>query len=123
MKLRPQLNPLTQRQLARFRSLKRGYWSAVILLITIVLSIGAELLVNSRALIVSYEGNWFFPTYSKYLPGSTFDLGYEYETNFRELKAVFERQPSNSNWVIMPLVPYNAFEVDLPAGRYPPNAP
>jgi len=123
LKLRPQLNPLTQRQLARFRSLKRGYWSAVILLITIVLSIGAELLVNSRALIVSYEGNWFFPTYGKYLPGSTFDLGYEYETNFRELKVFFERQPSNSNWLIMPLVPYNAFEVDLPAGRYPPNAP
>jgi len=123
LKLRPQLNPLTQRQLERFRSLKRGYWSALTLVVIVVLSLGAELLVNSRALIVSYEGNWFFPTYGKYLPGSTFGLDYDYETNFRELENFFEQQPHNSNWVIMPLVPYNAFEVDLPASRYPPNAP
>jgi microcin C transport system permease protein len=56
-------DPLTRRKLQRFRSIRRGYVSFLILAIAIVLSFAAELLVNSRALVVRYEGRWYFPTY------------------------------------------------------------
>ena len=79
------LNPLTIKQLQRFRSIKRGYYSTVSLALMLVLSLGAELLVSNRALLVSFDGQLFFPTYSDFLPGTTFGLGYDYETNYREL--------------------------------------
>ena len=116
------LNPQTVKQLKRFRSINRGYWSAVLLGILVVLCLVAELLVNSRALMVSYEGEWYFPTYGAQNPGTTFGLDYAYETNYRELRAKFETE-DQGNWVLMPPVPYNAFENDLKVGNYPPNPP
>jgi microcin C transport system permease protein len=70
------LNPLTVRKLRRFRSIKRGYWSFLILTGLIVVSFFGELLVNNRALIVHHEGHWYFPTYGSNHPGTTF--GFEY---------------------------------------------
>ena len=53
----PTFNPLTIKQWQRFKSIRRGYWSAVALGAALLLSAGAELLVNSRALMVSYQGS------------------------------------------------------------------
>lgn len=116
------LNPDTVKQLRRFRSIKRGYYSALALGGALVLSFGAELLVNSRALIVSYEGELYFPTYGDIIPGRTFGLDYEYETNYRELKAQFQEQ-DEGNWVLMPPVPFGPLENDLTPGYFPPYAP
>ncbi|MYD44476.1 MAG: ABC transporter permease subunit [Gammaproteobacteria bacterium] len=116
------LNPQTVKQLKRFRSIKRGYWSAVLLAILLALALVAELLVNNRALMVSYDGEWYFPTYARLLPGTTFGLDYDYETNYRELRNKFEAA-GEGNWVWMPIVPYNAYENDLTSDRYPPYPP
>lgn len=106
------LDPQTVKQWKRFRSIKRGYYSAVILLFCLVLSCFAELLVNSRALIVSYDGQLYFPTYGGVISGETFGLDYDYETNYRELQRLFKEQ-DEGNWVVMPLVPYDPFETDF----------
>src|SRR5258705_9320602 len=66
------LDPITRRRFARFRQIKRGYYSFLILLVAIVLSIFAPLLAESRALLVVYKGNWFFPTF-QYLSMATFN--------------------------------------------------
>ena len=118
----PMLNPLTIKQWQRFKSIRRGYWSAVALGAALLLSAGAELLVNSRALVVSYQGDWYFPTYADYIPGRTFGLDYDYETNYRELKRAFSAS-GLGDWVLMPPVPYDAFENDLKSGVYPPYPP
>ncbi|MDE0055851.1 MAG: ABC transporter permease subunit [Gammaproteobacteria bacterium] len=118
----PMLNPLTIKQLQRFRSIKRGYYSAVILAVALVLSLGAELLVNSRALVVHYQGDLIFPTYGDVIPGRSFGLDYDYETNYRELKRLFAER-DEGDWVLMPPVPYDALENDLSPGTYPPDPP
>ena len=82
----------------------------------------AELLVNSRAIIVVYQGEWHFPTYGGVIPGTEFGFDYSYETNYRDLAKRFAEERSD-NWILMPLVPYNAFENDLQSGRYPPYPP
>ena len=115
-------NPLAAKQWRRFRSIRRGYWSALLLTLALVLSLGAELLVNSRALVVSYQGDLHFPTYGAFLPGTTFGLSYEFETNYRELERHFEER-GEGDWVLMPPVPFNALENDLATDRYPPYAP
>ena len=118
------LNPQTRRKLQRFRKIKRGYYSFLLLAGLGLLLAGGELLINSRALVVSYEGRLYFPTYTEFRPGTFFGLDYAYETNYRELKAHF-RQQGEGNWVLLPPVPFNAFENHAPGGVFrpmPPNA-
>ena len=115
------LNPLTIKQFKRFRSIKRGYYSFILLAVVLLLSLGAELFVNNRALVVHYEGRYFFPTYTQMIPGTVFGLDYAYETNYRELKQTFKEE--GGGWVLLPPVPYNAFENDLKEDLYPPFPP
>lgn len=66
-----QLDPVTRKRLQRFRQLKRGWWSFLILSTAIVLSIFAPYLAESRALVVWYQGQLHFPTF-QYLEMSRF---------------------------------------------------
>ena len=115
-------NPVTIKKLKRFYSIRRSFWSLVIILAMIGASFFAELLINSKAVLVKYQGRFYFPTYSDMIPGSTFGLDYDYQTNYRELKARFD-QEKNGDFLIMPLVPFNPFENDLKLNQYPPFAP
>lgn len=117
------LNPVTRRRWARFRGLRRGYWSALALGALIVLSLFAELLVNNRALVVHYEGHWYFPTYSDVIPGTTFGLDYAYETDYKALRQQFAAAGQRDNWVLMPPIPYSPYETDLRADQFPPLPP
>jgi microcin C transport system permease protein len=116
------LNPLTLKKIRRFKSIKRGYYSFILFCVLILVALGAELLVNNRALIVYYEGQYFFPTYGNLIPGRTFNLDYDYETNYRQLARQFADE-NNNNWVLLPPVPYNAFENDLKEDQFPPFPP
>ena len=59
-----QLNPLTVKKLKRFKEIRRGYYSTVLLVALTSLSLFAELLVNDVAIVVSHEGALSFPTYA-----------------------------------------------------------
>lgn len=115
-------NPQTLKKLRRFRHIKRGYYSFLFLAVLLVVLCFGELLVNSRALLVKYEGEFFFPTYTAFHPGSDFGLDYSYEVNYRELKHHFAQEGAG-NWVLMPLVPYNAYENNSEDGVFRPTAP
>jgi microcin C transport system permease protein len=117
-----QLNPQTAKKLQRFRRIRRGYYSFLILAGLLVMLAFGELLINSRALIVSYQGDLYFPTYSDFHPGTDFGLGYAYETNYRELKQRFAAE-GGDNWVLLPLVPYNPYENHAPGGTFRPLPP
>jgi len=116
------LNPLTIRKIKRFKSIKRGYFSFWIFIIMLVVSLFAEVLVNNRALIVHYEGKYYFPTYRHMLPGTNFGQDYEYETDYRELAARVKAENSG-NWVLLPAVPFNSYENDLKEDAFPPFPP
>lgn len=116
-----ELNPLTVKKIRRFKSIRRGYYSFVIMVILILLSCAAEMLANSRALFVSYDGDWYFPTYGAVIPGKQFGLGYEYETNYRELKTKLEKSATGT--VILPPIPWNPYETDLKNNDFPPFPP
>lgn len=117
------LNPLTAKKLRRFREIRRGYGSFVVLVVLIALSCLGELLVNSRALVVRYQGEWFFPTYGGIHTGRQFGLGYDYEANYRDLKAHFAREPGGGNFVLLPPVPYNPLENCYPEDHFKPRPP
>ena len=115
------LDPLTARQFKRFRGIKRGWYSALVLVVLIVSTAFTELLVNNRALVVNYQGDWHFPIYADFKPGTTFGLDYEYETNYRDLATHLAE--SGEGFVILPPVPFSPFEINSYSGEFAPHPP
>jgi len=134
------LDPITRRRFARFRQIKRGYYSLLILLGAMVLSIFAPYLAESRALMVRYNGELFFPTFT-YTTMSAFSqapppgwqasdievdyfrLQREWRTEntayARELAAggdpaqIAAKYPNRDNFVVMPPIPWDPFQSDF----------
>lgn len=121
-----QLNPITRKRLQRFRRIKRGYYSFLILLTAVVLSIFSNFIANNRALVLSYNGSIYFPTF-KFHPMSEFGQADEFgfddgEADYRRLR---EEWKGTGNWLVMPPIPWNPLENDFsyPAEQPPPNPP
>lgn len=115
-------SPLTLKKIRHFKSIKRGYYSFIIIMAMILLSFFGELLVNKRALVVCYENEFYFPIYGSIIPGTAFGLDYEYETDYRKLKTHF-KETGSGDWLLMPIIPYDAYENDLREDQYPPFPP
>lgn len=115
-------NPLTIKKIRRFKSIKRGYFSFLLILGMVAASLFAEVLVNKRALVVNHDGKYYFPIYGKMIPGTVFGFDYEYETDYRHLRKKLE-SPGSAGWVIMPPVPYDPYENDFRDDGYPPFPP
>ncbi len=99
--------PMTLRKFQRFKSMRRGYVSFLILVVLVVLAMLDQTLVGKRALIVKYEGDYFFPAFSqKQYPGKTFGLVDNSETNYRDLKLKWNEQVG-VNWMLMPVIPWD----------------
>ena len=134
------LDPLTRRRLSRFRQIKRGYYSLLILLGAMALSIFAPFLAESRALMVRHNGALYFPTFS-YMTMSTFaqtppegwlaeDIEVDYfrlqrewrteaDSYAREVAAggdaaqLSAKYPNRDNFVVMPPIPWDPFQSDF----------
>lgn len=118
------LNPITRKRIQRFVRIRRGFYSLLILLVLFVLSLFSEFIANNRAIVVKYEGQYYFPTF-KFVPMATFgqedEFGFtDVETDYRRLKEEFE---GTKNWVLMPPIPYSPIENDFSYDEPPPNPP
>ncbi len=105
------LPPEHAKRLKRFRSIRRGYWSLLLLVGMLGVASLDQCIVGKRALFVEYNGRWYFPAFSRsILPGSTFGLtGNEShaEADYRKLKAKAGTE-GGASIVLMPLIPYDA---------------
>lgn len=132
---------LFQLRLRRFRRLKRGYYSFLLLLGLYILSFFLPFLMNNRALVVRYNGTYYFPALASYLH-ETFGyyerLGFFKDTvlspqtfgidsvlartDYRKLQTDFAAR-GGDDFVLMPPIPYHPNEQFLDLGENPPNAP
>lgn len=110
-----------RKRIRKFRRLKRGYYSFLLLLAAYLISLALPILINDRALIVRYNGRTYFPILS-YYPASEFGLNAIGEPNYRQLRDQFRQQPGG-NWVLMPLYPYSSTEALLELSGFPPHPP
>ena len=117
-----EFNPLTKKKLKRFREIHRGYFSFLILVGFLVISIFARVLVGSDALMVKYEGETYFPVLGSFHAGTEFGEDYSFEAKYRELQTKFKEE-DKGNFVIMPIVPYSPYEQSEVDGVYKPDAP
>jgi len=116
------MSPLNRRRFANFRANRRGWWSLWIFLVLFVVSLGAELVANDKPLVVSFQGDWYFPVF-KANPESAYGGDFETEAAYRDpyVRELIEAD----GWMVWPPVPYSydTINYDLPVpAPAPPSA-
>jgi microcin C transport system permease protein len=126
-------NSLFRQNWNKFKSYKKGYYSLIILITLFILSYFAPVFIGNRALIVRYNGEYYFPIFKNY-PAEIFNqykiskAGNNKEplygdANYRLLKRQFSESKSD-NWLLLPLYPYGAEETLLEEiNENPPSNP
>ena len=64
-----------RRRWQKFRTLRRGWYSFVVLLATYFTSFFLFLLVNNQAILVHYEGETYFPAFAALFEGRVYQAG------------------------------------------------
>ncbi len=93
----------------KFKTMKRGYYSFLILVALYIISFFLPLLINNRPVILSYNGEWYFPAISGYHAGYQFGQDVPGEANYRKLSEDWKNSGSD-NWLIMPMYPFSPYE-------------
>ena len=83
---------ILSRRSRKFKTLKRGYYSLVILSCLYGISFFLPFLINNRALVVKYHGEYYFPVLSGYTPGKQFGQDVPGDTRYRKLKVQFKEE-------------------------------
>lgn len=110
-----------QKRIKRFKSIKRGYYSLIVLIIFYVVSLISPLWMNNKPLVVKYESKYYFPAvrdFFDFIPGIESPF-YEAEkfnqdiigisTNFRLLSKQIKNK-KRDNYIIMPMYSYHPHE-------------
>ncbi len=112
---------LFRRRLRKFRRLRRGYYSFLIITFGYVFSFLLPLFASSTALAVKYKGQYFFPIV-KYHAAGEFGQNAFGDPDYRALKQQFAAA-GQGDWVLMPLLPYGSNEALLDLPGFPPHPP
>jgi microcin C transport system permease protein len=116
------LTPL-QKRFRKFRSLRRGWYSFLLLTGLLVLSFFNPLLINDDALVLQYQGTLYFPAFSGVHEARDFGQRIIGQPKYRELKVQFE-EAGAGDWLLLPPYPYDPDESLLrELEGTPPHAP
>lgn len=110
-----------RKRFRKFRRLKRGYWSFLIIASAYLLSFLLPVVANSTALAVRYQGEYYVPILTFY-PAGTFGGDVIGEPDYRLLRSRFAAA-GEGDWVLMPPIPYGPHESLLDRPGAPPHAP
>jgi microcin C transport system permease protein len=119
--LPPRAESLFRRRARKFRRLKRGYWSFLLIFAAYLVSFLLPVLANNVALVVRYERQYYVPIL-RFYPAGTFGQEVIGEPNYRQLRDTFAASNSG-NWVLMPPYPYGPNESLLDVPGFPPHPP
>ena len=115
------MSPLTRRRWQNFKAKKRGYWSLWVITVLMVLSLFAEFIANDKPLMMTYEGDVYFPVLVTY-PETTFGGVFETETEYRS-EPVQQLIKDGGGWMLWPLIPYSFDTIDWNTEGAVPEAP
>lgn len=113
---------ILRKRLRKFKSMKRGYYSFILLVTLYVLSFFLFLFINSKAVVVHYNGSTYFPMFKHY-PGTTFgQADVKGEADYRRLDDSIEAA-DDGNWIMMPFYPWDQYEPDFVMEGSHPSPP
>lgn len=103
-------------------SIKRGFYSLILITVLYLLSFGLEFFANNRAVLVWYNGKVYFPVFKEYIPEREFGGDSDVSTDYRALQQRL-REEQDGNWVLMPFIPLSPTEALLDLPGFPPHKP
>ena len=103
------MNALMQRRIQIFKSNKRAYFSAWILLALFILSLMAPFIANDHPLVLMYKGKFYFPPFET-VSDAVLDGNLPTEADYADNYTKYQIQ--KNGWMIMPPVPYRYDSVD-----------
>lgn len=138
------MTELNRRRWRNFRANKRALWSLIIFTILFGIALCANLVANSKPLVVKYQGDYYFPVF-RFYPETTFGSDFKTEALYklpdtqcliisggREecwgddpegfITAVRDGRAgvpkSEQGWIIWPIIPFHYLDTDN-VGRAP----
>ena len=111
----------SRRAWLRFKRNRLGFWSLVVFVTLVVLSLLAEVISNDKPLVVSYDGQFYFPIVKTYSE-KTFGGDFETETDYLD-PFIRDRFSKDGNWAIYPPNPYGSKTINYFAKEPNPSAP
>lgn len=113
-------NPVNATRWSQFKANKRGYWSLWIFSLIFLLSLIAELWINDKPIMVSYQQNWYFPIIEDITEdrlGGDFDI----ITDYRDPYMI--EQIQKEGWILWPLVPFYFDSINFELTQAAPSPP
>lgn len=114
------ISPLMKRRWKTFKENKRGYYSAWILLILLMISFLAPLLANDKPLLLFYKNTVHFPLMER-LPDTYFNGTLPTEADYKDTYT--QDQIAKNGWMILPPIPYYFETIDYFSVEPVPAAP
>ena len=117
------LSPVSRRRLQRFRRNRRGWVSLWLFALLLLVSLGAELVANDKPLLLSYQGQLYYPAFKRYSEqqfGGQLPFQPDYRSQY--VRQLIEGQ---GGWMLFAPVPFSAdtpnYDLLVPAPS-PPSA-
>ena len=105
----------------RFRRNRMGFYSLVVFVVLVGLSLLAEVLSNDKPLVVHFEGGWYFPLVEEY-PESTFGGQFPTPADYLD-PFIRDKLQQGANWALYPPNPYGPRTLNYFASQPNPAAP
>lgn len=115
--LRASANSICRRRFATFKANRRGYISAIILLVLFTLSLFAELIANDKPLLVSYKGELLVPIFATYTEKDSFGGVMESEADYSDPWVIGEIEAHG--WMMRAPIPYGYRSMNFNITRAP----
>lgn len=118
--LMSRLSPLNQHRWQVFKSNRRAWWSLWIFLLVFAISLMAELVANSKPLVVNYQGSFYFPLIEDY-PETTFGGDLPITADYRD--SYLAELITEDGWMLWPLIRFGASTINYELTRPAPTPP
>jgi microcin C transport system permease protein len=113
-------NPVNVSRWLQFKKNKRGYWSLWLFTVLFALSLVAELWINDKPIMVSYESNWYFPIVEN-IPEKKLGGDFDITTDFTDPYMI--QQIQKKGWILQPLVPFRFDSINFQLTEAAPSPP
>lgn len=103
-------NPVSKKRFLRFYSMKRAWFSLVILVLLYAISLCSELIANSTPLYVQYQGHSCFPVFIYYTEDEFLHNGRMTRPDYKALNRLPAFVDNPKNFMIFPPFPFGPYE-------------
>lgn len=106
--------------LHKFSKNKRAYWSFLLLVGILFLSLFSELIANDKPLVLKYKGELYFPIFQEY---TDLDFGGDFPTPADYKDPLIAQNINVNGWAIYPVIPFSFNTIDYNLTVPTPAAP